>query len=331
MAIIIQKGDLAGSSFSNNNSNASGGIKVRTDAPSDVGQAIAAAVAAIPAEKFVTSGAYNATTDTLTLTFTDSTTVVIPFGSVILDAIGSIPAATDTVAGKVSLAVAANASPTPSASDTEATTPAYINAVLGLRNCSTILAELNAALPADHCVATVPALSTATSATEAVMVASSYVSPTVNGSPGVWQPVVVDGIGGGVGSGAMTPAGIFRQKMAIGLHIGPDVHSWLQHHAASPTEMAVGTITYDVDGAPTTFNVQWPDGGTGVYTTLSKNLVDPALVDSYRVTYAGPTTFNGQSMATPWTGVDMQVNQPAVTRDAQGRITNRPMRTVTPI
>lgn len=41
--------------------------------------------------------------------------------------IAAIPAATDTVQGKVSLAVAANY---PSTSDTEATTPAYVAASL---------------------------------------------------------------------------------------------------------------------------------------------------------------------------------------------------------
>jgi hypothetical protein len=39
--IIIQKGDLAASSFSNDDTNASGGIKVRVDPASDVGQALA--------------------------------------------------------------------------------------------------------------------------------------------------------------------------------------------------------------------------------------------------------------------------------------------------
>jgi len=48
MVTIIQKGDLAASSFSNDNSNAAGGVKVRVNAGSDVKTAIDAAVTAIP-------------------------------------------------------------------------------------------------------------------------------------------------------------------------------------------------------------------------------------------------------------------------------------------
>lgn len=48
MATIIQKGDLSATSFSNNNTNAAGGIAVRTDAGSTVAAAIAAAIAAVP-------------------------------------------------------------------------------------------------------------------------------------------------------------------------------------------------------------------------------------------------------------------------------------------
>ena len=48
MTVIIQKGDLAPTSFSNDDTNNAGGIAVRTDAGSDVAAAIAAAIAAIP-------------------------------------------------------------------------------------------------------------------------------------------------------------------------------------------------------------------------------------------------------------------------------------------
>ena len=48
MVTIIQKGDLATTSFSNDDSNNAGGIKVRVNAGSDVATAIGAAVAAIP-------------------------------------------------------------------------------------------------------------------------------------------------------------------------------------------------------------------------------------------------------------------------------------------
>jgi hypothetical protein len=52
--------------------------------------AVAAAVGNLPADKFVTAGSYNAATDTLTLTFTDSTTVNIAVGPVLADALASI-------------------------------------------------------------------------------------------------------------------------------------------------------------------------------------------------------------------------------------------------
>ena len=48
MPIIIQKGDLSPNSFSNASTLNAGGIAVRVDAPSTVGAAIAAAIAAIP-------------------------------------------------------------------------------------------------------------------------------------------------------------------------------------------------------------------------------------------------------------------------------------------
>jgi hypothetical protein len=48
MVTLIQKGDLAASSFSNDNSNAAGGVKVRVNAGSDVKTAIDAAITAIP-------------------------------------------------------------------------------------------------------------------------------------------------------------------------------------------------------------------------------------------------------------------------------------------
>lgn len=48
MTTIIQKGDLAPTSFSNSNTNNAGGIAVRTDAGSDVVAAITAAITAIP-------------------------------------------------------------------------------------------------------------------------------------------------------------------------------------------------------------------------------------------------------------------------------------------
>lgn len=94
MATIIQKADLAASGFTNTNTNASGGVNVNVGAGSTVKAAIdaavSAAIGALPTDKFVTSGSYNAGTDTLTLTFTDSTTVGIPIGPVLADALASV-------------------------------------------------------------------------------------------------------------------------------------------------------------------------------------------------------------------------------------------------
>lgn len=104
-AIIIQKGDLASASFSNNNTNNAQGILVRVDTGSTVGDAITNAIIA-----------------------------------------AATPDATDTVKGKVSLAVAANR---PSTSDAEAVTPAYLNAAL-------------AALPADKYVSGIQSYNAAT-------------------------------------------------------------------------------------------------------------------------------------------------------------------------
>ena len=66
MALLIQKGDLNPSSFSNDNTANQGGITVRTDNASDVGQAIAAAMAALPADKYVMGASFSGTTLTLT-------------------------------------------------------------------------------------------------------------------------------------------------------------------------------------------------------------------------------------------------------------------------
>lgn len=321
--IIVQKADLAGSSFTNNNTNAAGGIKVNTAPGSDVAQAIAAAVAAIPAEKFVTSGAYTAATDTLTLTFTDSSTVNIPFGAVILDAVASIPVATDTVAGISSLAVAANY---PSASDTESATPAYVAAAMSGRTFTDTLTNLNnGALAA---ITDVLRITGATTDYPAVLTLGSYSTPSAEGTPH-WHVATIDGVGGGSAAvGNMTPSGLYRQATARALHVGPEVNSWLIYHAGAPTQMMVGTATYDGNGALIGFNVQWPDGGTGVYTATVLNGADPSLVDGYTVTYVGPTAYNGTTMATPWQGISKVVTQPPVTRNASGAVTNRPLRTV---
>ena len=65
----------------------------------------------------------------------------------------------------------------------------------------------------------------------------------------------------------------------------------------------------DGDGVIVSGTVLWPDGVTGVYTTVTKNV--PFLkVDAYTVTYAGTPA--------------KTVTQPLVTRDGNGEITIKP-------
>lgn len=106
----------------------SAGNNATAATPAYVAAAINAAIAALPADKYLASvGSYDVPTNKLTLTMSDGSTVVADLTQLVSDAVASVPAATDTTAGIVSLAVAAN---TPSTSDTEAATPAYINAKL---------------------------------------------------------------------------------------------------------------------------------------------------------------------------------------------------------
>lgn len=86
----------------------------------------------------------------------DAVKVRVNAGSVVKAAIdaavagATIPDATDTVKGKVSLAVASN---NPSTSDTEATTPAYVSAAI---------AAAVAALPADKFISSMASYNPAT-------------------------------------------------------------------------------------------------------------------------------------------------------------------------
>lgn len=80
--IVIQKGDLASTDFSNNGSNNAGGVKVKTDATSSVGIAIAAAAlggGSIPVATTVTQGIAAIATPAAALTGLDNSTIVTPF------------------------------------------------------------------------------------------------------------------------------------------------------------------------------------------------------------------------------------------------------------
>lgn len=91
-AILIQKGDLAASSFSNNNTNNAGGIKVRTDAGSDVAAAITAAVdnavSAIPTDRYVSGiQSYDAATNIITFKLSDGSTSTANASALVKDAV----------------------------------------------------------------------------------------------------------------------------------------------------------------------------------------------------------------------------------------------------
>ena len=73
------------------------------------------------------------------------------------------------------------------------------------------------------------------------------------------------------------------------------------------------TITRDSNEAITTATVVWPDGSTGVFTTLVASVSFPGAVDSYQITYI------------PSSGATKTVTQPTVTRDAAGAVTAQPL------
>lgn len=90
MAQIILKGDLATLAFTNNNLANVGGVSIRTDAASVVGQAIAAAISAINGDKFLTGlASYNATTNIMLLNMSDGTTVSVDMTGLVNDAVST--------------------------------------------------------------------------------------------------------------------------------------------------------------------------------------------------------------------------------------------------
>lgn len=79
--------------------------------------------------------------------------------------------------------------------------------------------------------------------------------------------------------------------------------------ARTPEALIIGAITRDINGAPTSANVVWPDGTAGTFTgTPSEDF--PGALDSYAITYGNPAT--------------RTYTQPPVTRDTAGNITNQP-------
>jgi hypothetical protein len=93
-----------------------------------ISDAVTSAIAALPDDVFLTGyGGYNSTTNVLTLNLSNGTNIPVDLTALVTDVINSVPDATDTVAGKVSLAVTANF---PSTSNVEAATPAYVTAAV---------------------------------------------------------------------------------------------------------------------------------------------------------------------------------------------------------
>ena len=222
------------------------------------------------------------------------------------------------MAGKVALAVAANY-PAPT-NDLDAATPAYVAAAIAAidpLDCVGILEALN--YTADIC----------TDGTRGGMLFSSSVAADIAAGDGgggtIVNPWVYGNLtmsGGGLQAAAPTVHGELRQLLASATRTGPEVPSWLIAWAGDPINMAVGPITYNSNNVPTSFNVQWPDGGTGVYTATTLSTLFPGSTDAYTVTYVGAGTTQA------WSGITRTVTQPLVTRDAFGRTTDRPLRTV---
>lgn len=114
-----------------------------------------------------------------------------------------------------------------------------------------------------------------------------------------------------------------RQNIRVGPHgltggvgpAGPADDAVLLSLAASPDQIAVGSITRSSTGAATNFAVSWPDGATGVFNG-TESLTVPGAIDSYTVTHvigSDTTTFT----------------QPTLTRNSSGAVTNRPALEVT--
>lgn len=84
--------------------------------------------------------------------------------------------------------------------------------------------------------------------------------------------------------------------------------------ARDPSQLFAGAVIRDVNGAPTSAVVEWPDGVTGNYSGTA-SVSFPGAVSAYTITRVGSPT--------------VTFTQPAVTRDAiTGLVTNRPAITI---
>lgn len=92
-----------------------------------------------------------------------------------------------------------------------------------------------------------------------------------------------------------------------------DLEAALLALARVPEALFAGAVTRDVNGAATSAVVKWPDGVDGNYSGTASTAF-PGSIDSYTITRVGTPT--------------VTYTQPAVTRDANGYVTNRPPITV---
>lgn len=92
-----------------------------------------------------------------------------------------------------------------------------------------------------------------------------------------------------------------------------DLEAALLQLARDPGQLFTGAVTNDSGGAPVSASVTWPDGVAGVYSG-TPSTTWPGAVDAYTVTRIGVPT--------------KTYTQPAISRDANGFITNRPTITV---
>lgn len=116
-----------------------------------------------------------------------------------------------------------------------------------------------------------------------------------------WLPAVVDENGN---FGRQSGSQITDQGNLLSVE---SARQW----AANPDSLIAGVIVRDANGAATSAPVVWPDGDTGVYTATTVSTAFPGAVDAYTITKDALT-----------------YTQPAMTRDANGAVTNRPAITV---
>lgn len=92
-----------------------------------------------------------------------------------------------------------------------------------------------------------------------------------------------------------------------------DLEAALYALARDPDALFAGAVTRNTEGAATSAVVKWPDGIDGTYAGTASGTF-PGSINSYTITRVGAPT--------------VTYTQPAVTRDANGYVTNRPPITV---